>query len=112
MLADADLAIRLNVVGFRQSGDRHAVLARDAHHAFARRYDVHAFADARRGNGLRRARRFVYRLVRSTGRDITRNDHALAGPQRGAVAETIGLPDGGCRHAIFAVSYTHLRAHE
>ena len=36
------------------------------------------------------------------GRHVTRNDHALAGPQHAALAEAVRFHDSGSRHAVFA----------
>ena len=95
-VADVDLGVRLDVVGARQCRDRNAVLARNPHHAFAGFDDMHVVGAARRDRSLRRG------SMACAGRHVTRNDHALAGPQHVAFAEAVRFHDGGSRHAVFA----------
>ena len=95
-VADVDFSIGLDVVGARQSHERNALLVRNSDQALAGRDDVLPFGDPRRyGRPWRRR-------AGCAGRDVTRDNDALAGPEYGAIAEPVGLLDGGRRHAVFA----------
>src|SRR5664280_1924680 len=53
-------------------------------------------------SGTRRGRTLWRRRMGFAGSDVALTDHALARPEHRAIAEAVGLTDGGCRHAVFA----------
>ena len=92
--AELELRRPIEIVGFREFGDRYVIAARDAEHGVAAIYDVNRRRRCRGGNGL--ARRSGCRCGRP------RNDQLLARRQDARSLVTVGLQDRGGRNVIAA----------